>query len=373
MTKRNLTSIFLLTILLYAFMGKHSRYEQKEYSYNVTIHRDIWGVPHIYGDLDEDAAFGLAYAHSEDDFKTIQDVLLALRGKLASVKGKDAAPVDYLVGMLKVWDTVELYYESQLSEKMKRVCQGYADGINRYIEKNPTNVISGLYPVSGKDIVAGFVFRTPLMFEFDWYIKKLMSEEKPTFAHVKKRSSGYSMYGSNVIAVGPSRSSDQHTRIAINSHQPWEGPVTWYEAHIHSNEGWNVSGGLFPGSPVVFKGYNEHLAWSHTVNDPDLVDIYELTINPDNKNQYLLDGEWIDFEKRDLPITVKLWGPFHWTFKRELSWSLHGPVITANHGVYAMRYSGHSLVGQVEQWYKMNKSQDLYQFKDAMSMMQLVL
>ena len=65
--------------------------------------------------------------------------------------------------------------------------------------------------------------------------------------------------------------------------------MTWYEVHLNSEEGLNVTGGLFPGSPVVFKGYNDYLGWSHTVNGPDLIDIYELTINPDNDNEYLLD------------------------------------------------------------------------------------
>jgi penicillin amidase/acyl-homoserine-lactone acylase len=132
-----------------------------------------------------------------------------------------------------------------------------------------------------------------------------------------------------------------------------------------------VSGGLFPGSPVVFKGYNENLAWSHTVNSPDLVDIYELTINPNNENQYLLDDKWVEFEKETLPIKVKLWGPIKWTFKRELLWSKHGPVIKANHGTYSIRYSGEGLIGQLEQWYKMNKSTNLGEFKESMAMMQI--
>ena len=369
--KKKIALITTLAIIVSVFILNKDTIDIKNYHYDVTIHRDIWGVPHIYGERDRDAAFGLAYAHAEDDFETIQDVLLALRGNLASVKGKESAAVDYLVGLLKVWKTIEQKYESELSDDIKYVCQGYADGINRYIEKHPSEAIKGIYPISGKDIVAGFVFRTPLMFELDWYIKELMKDKKPTFSDYSQNNSEFSMYGSNVFAVGPDRSEDKHTRISINSHQPWTGPVTWYEAHIHSNEGWNMSGGLFPGSPVIFKGYNENLAWSHTVNDPDLVDVYELTINPDNENEYLMDEKWLSFEKEILPIKVKLWGPFSWTFKRELSWSIHGPVIETEHGLYALRYSGANLIGQVEQWFRMNKSSNLKEFKEAMNMMQI--
>ena len=372
MTKTRLAQLLILVILFLSYLYNNSNsITSIDYHYDVTIHRDIWGVPHIYGDRDRDAAFGLAYAHAEDDFETIQDILLLIKGKLAEFKGKDSAPADYLVGLLRVWEIVDDKYDTDLSDEIKLVCSAYADGINHYIQKHPDEAITALYPVSGKDIVAGFVLRTPLMFELDWYIKKILEEERPSFDTYANRNTEYMMYGSNTMAVAPSRSDDEYTRITTNSHQPWEGPVTWYEAHIHSNEGWNISGGLFPGSPVIFKGYNDNLAWSHTVNDPDFVDIYELTINPDNENQYLMDGEWLDFDKKVLPIKVKLLGPIKWTFNRDLLWSIHGPAIKAAHGTYAIRYSGYGLIGQVEQWFAMNKSSNLKEFKSAMQMMQV--
>ena len=360
----------LCLVLAYLLIGS-SDLKIQNYDYDVTIYRDNWGVPHIYGKKDTDTAFGLAYAHSEDDFETLQDVLLALRGKLASVKGRESAPVDYLVGMLKVWETVDKRYDSGLSQEVKNLCAAYADGVNLYMEKHPHEIVGDLYPVTGKDIVAGFVFRVPLMFDFDWYLKELMKDTKPEFKNYAETNTEYSMYGSNMIAVNGKKSSDGHTRLAINSHQPWEGPVTWYEVHLNSEEGLNVTGGLFPGSPVVFKGYNDYLGWSHTVNGPDLIDVYELTINPENEDEYLLDGNWLSFEKDELPINVKLWGPINWTFKRELLWSNHGPVIKADHGVYALRYAGSDMVGQLEQWFKMNKSSNLEEFTSAMEMMQI--
>ena len=367
---KNISILGFGIILFYLLFGS-SDIKIQNYDYDVTIYRDNWGVPHIYGKKDTDTAFGLAYAHSEDDFETLQDVLLALRGQLASVKGKDSAPVDYLVGMLRVWETVNNRYDSDLSQEVKDLCSAYADGVNLYMEKHPDKIVGDLYPVTGKDIVAGFVFRVPLMFDFDWYLKELMKETKPEFKNYTQTNTEYSMYGSNVFAVNGNRSSDGHTRLAINSHQPWEGPVTWYEVHLHSEEGWNMTGGLFPGSPVVFKGYNDHLGWSHTVNGPDLIDVYELSINPDNEDQYLLDGNYLTFEKEVLPINVKLWGPFNWTFKRELLWSEHGPVIKTDHGVYALRYAGSDMIGQLEQWFKMNKSSNLEEFTSAMKMMQI--
>ena len=97
--KRKLFELFpsILFLSLLCANGTSSNLSKKDY--NVEIYRDIWGVPHIYGETDSDAAFGLAYAHAEDDFKTIQEVLIALRGKSGSIFGKYAAPIDYLVGL----------------------------------------------------------------------------------------------------------------------------------------------------------------------------------------------------------------------------------------------------------------------------------
>ena len=106
---------------------------------NLIIIRDDWGVPHIFGKKDSDAAFGLAYTHSQDDFQTMHDLLLRARGEYASIYGpgenKIDASLDYLVGLLKIWDTVENQYETELNEETRLLCEGYADGINYYIEK----------------------------------------------------------------------------------------------------------------------------------------------------------------------------------------------------------------------------------------------
>jgi len=343
--------------------------------YDVNIYRDTWGVPHIFGEKDRDTAYGLAYAHAEDDFKTIQDILLSLRGKLATVYGKDGAPNDYIVQLLRIWEVVESHYEYDLAKNVRSICESYADGLNHYAVLHPNEVVRGLFPVSGKDIVAGFVHRTPLMFGLDRVLEKLTSSEKPDFAFdyktIKSGPFDQALLGSNVVAVAPSRSADGYTRIAINSHQPWTGPVAWYEAHLHSEEGWNMNGGLFPGSPVIFVGHNENIGWSHTVNSPDLIDVYELEIHPEDKNRYYIHGSWEELEVREARITVKLWGPFKWTIKRETLWSVQGPVIRNPHGTYAVRFSGYGEIRQVEQWFRMNKSRNLEDFGEAMSMLAL--
>ena len=179
--------------------------------------------------------------------------------------------------------------------------------------------------------------------------------------------------GSNVFAVSSSRSEDEKIRLAINSHQPWDGPFAWYEAHIHSEEGWNMTGGLFPGSPIVLVGHNEHLGWGHTVNAPDLVDVYELEIHPDDPYLYKYDGEWNSLRVKKVPIKVKLFGPFSWTFKKEVLWSVHGPVLRGKHATYAIRYANYEDIRVIEQWYRMNKAANFKEWESAMQMMSIPL
>ena len=359
--------------------------------YNSVITRDEWGVPHVHGTTDADAAFGLAYAHAQDDFKTIQDVLIASRGKLSEFYGVKLKSIkglfnllkgdisglqgiqnvanDYYVNVIGIWDDLDKRYLNEVPLDVRNVCDGYAAGINQYAKDNPRYIFKKLYPLKGVDIVAGFMHRTPLFYGMGGVLKKLLQSEPPILiGHNANDEKGImQMHASNVFAVSPNRSTDGYTRLMVNSHQPWSGPVAWYEAHISSDDGWDIITGLFPGSPVGLVGHNPDLGWSHTVNDPDLIDVFRLTINPNNENQYLFDGEWLDLSLKKIKIKVKILGLFSWKVKRVLYNAIHGPVLKTDHGTYAIRYASMGDVRLVEQWYRMNRSRNLSEFKEAMS------
>ena len=332
-------------------------------AYDATILRDDYGVPHIFGKTDADVAYGLAWAHSEDDFLTIQLTLLAGRGRLASVMGPDAAPVDYVVSLLRIPDTVEQGWPT-IPEEVRDVLDAYADGLNHYAATHPDEALVGLFPVTGKDLVAAFVQKVPLFFGLDEVIGDLFGDERPDLT---ASVSPAARYGSNVFAVSPRRSATGETMLVSNSHQPWTGPVAWYEASVHSEQGWDMTGALFPGMPFLALGHNRDLAWSFTVNRPDLIDVYLLDVDPDDPNRYRVDGEWKTFEVRTAEIEVRLVGRLRWTFEREALWSVFGPVIRRPHGTYAVRYAGMGTVGLAEQLYRMNKATSFEEWRDALS------
>jgi len=340
--------------------------------YDARIQRDNFGVPHVTGRRDADVAFGLAFAHCEDDFRTIQEVALAVRGQLAATRGRDAAIGDYLVRLFRVWETVHGKYRSDLPADLRRVLEAYADGVNYYAALHPGQVTRGLLPFTGKDVVAGFVFKLPFFYGLDGVLGKLFNPEaalagKPAKSAFLFPGAGLPV-GSNGVAVAPKRSADGATRLLVNSHQPYTGPVAWYEAVLDSGEGWHVAGGFFPGSPFMLHGHNAHLGWANTVNEPDLVDVYKLTLNPQNPDQYRLDGQWRNFEKSDARLRVKIWGPLVWTVHRNVLWSVHGPVLKTGHGTFAIRYAGMNEVRQPLQYYRLNKAATLAEWRDAMQL-----
>jgi len=329
--------------------------------YDVRILRDTWGTPHVFGRTDPDVAYGLAWAHAEDDFQTIQGALLAARGRLATALGRAGAPNDYMVQLLRIPDVVEAGYERDLAPETRALCEAYADGINHYAALHPDQAMASLYPARGRDLVAGFVHKTPLFFGLDRVLRGLLD---PASSPVPPATPT----GSNTFAVAPSRSADGFTRLAINSHQPWSGPVAWYEAHLHSETGWDAVGGVFPGAPVILHGHNRNLGWAHTVNQPDLIDVYALEMNPADPNQYKLDGAWRALEVRTAAIEVKVLGPLHWTAHREVLWSVYGPVVRGPRGVFAIRIAGYGDVRHIEQWYRMNKASRFDEWIGAMRM-----
>jgi acyl-homoserine-lactone acylase len=336
--------------------------------YDARIARDPFGVPHIRGERDADVAYGLAWAHCEDDFRTIQEVALATRGRLATVNGPAAASIDYLAQLLGAYADVARRYEREVPADVKALAEGYAAGVNYYAAAHPGEALPGLFPLTGVDIVAGFAFKTPFFYGLDRTFMALFGDAppKPPVRSALSLISGPYAVGSNAIAVAPRRSADGATRLLVNSHQPYTGPVAWYEVRVQSGAGWEMTGGVFPGSPVVLHGAGPTLGWANTVNLPDLADVYRLEIDPEHPNRYRLDGEWRELEVGEAEISVKLLGRLHWSERRETLRSEHGPVIRRPHGTYAVRYAGMGELRQLEQIYRENRARTFDEWMAAM-------
>ncbi|VVT20258.1 Penicillin amidase [Sphingomonas sp. EC-HK361] len=344
--------------------------------YDSVIARDTFGVPHIFGKTDADVAYGVAYAHAEDDFSTLQEAVAMSRGRLGAMLGADGAKTDYALALLGAQATVDRDYAAQPAD-VRAVLDGYASGLNAYAARHPDEVrLAKLFPINGRDIATGFVLRSPFFFGLDQTLGALVGDEPlpaetagatPDAADpaALPAAGEGNQNGSNAFVVAPRRSADGHTRLVSNAHQPWRGPVAWYELVVHSGTGWNFAGATFPGVPFPVLGHGETLGWTNTVNRPDLTDIYKLTLN-EAGDAYRFDGAWRPLEKRRVWLPVKI-GPFVLPVPKTVYRSVQGPVIENKSGACAIRYAGADQLRMIEEYYRLTHARDFAQWQKALA------
>ena len=337
--------------------------------YDNMIARDEWGVPHVFGQTDADAANALAYAHAEDDFSTLQEVIAMTRGRDGALNGQDGAKVDYVRALLDVPGTLARHY-AEVSADVRAVLDAYASGLNLYAARHPDEVrLAHLFPVDGQDVAAGFVLRSPFFFGLDETIGALNDGKdapRGTAEPMTPLGRDPAMNGSNAFAVSPKRMSDGRTWLISNSHQPYEGGVAWYEASMHSTQGLDMSGALFPGSPFVLLGHNKNLGWTNTVNGPDLIDVYKLVLNREG-TQYRYDGKWLPLESHRVWLRVAF-GPFTLPVPKMIYRSIQGPVIVNKNGAFAIRYAAIDSLKNLEQYFRIQKAGSWDEWVKAMSL-----
>ncbi|MFZ1741503.1 MAG: acylase [Pontixanthobacter sp.] len=366
--------------------------------YSAEIIRSEFGVPHIYGETDADVAYGIAMAHAEDDFFTLQDVVAMARGRYGAIAGEEGVQIDYAYYLLDARGTAKSQYAA-LPADTRALFDAYATGLNEYAEQHPAELkLASLFPVNGEDIAAGFALRQPFFFGLSNIIGPLVAGEEmrpefgppipdyenapvaaPVAAPAKPVKTARSMpiatgeegamSGSNAWAIAPAKSGDGVTRLVSNSHQPWRGGVAWYEMVVESGEGWHFAGANFPGSPFPFLGHNEHLGWTNTVNRPDMTDVYKLEMD-DSGTRYKLDGKWRELEVRHEILPVKM-GPLVLPIPQTFYRSEHGPVIKNDKGFFAIRYGGMGNLGQLDAYYRLNKASTFAEWQSIIARMDI--
>jgi acyl-homoserine-lactone acylase len=328
---------------------------------NITIARDSFGVPHIFAPTDPEVAYGIAYAHAEDDFETLQLVVLSGKAKLGTGLGKKGAEGDYVINLLRIRKTIEEQWNT-LSPDFVALIKGYVQGLNAYAKAHPKEIkYKQAFPFDEKEYLTAVVFSITLFCGVDKVLPDILGGRVGTLP-------GFNPQGSNAFAMNSAKTTTGESFLTINAHQPNTGPVAFYEAHLQSEQGWNMLGGLFPGGCLIFHGTNENLGWAHTVNYQDKIDVYQLEINPANKNQYKFDGEWINLQEDKARLKVK---GIPVTIGKKIWHSKYGPTLKTDKGVFSIRVPAAMDIKALEQWYRMNKAKNFTEFYKAVSMTSL--
>ena len=355
--------LFTCTLILFLFSSLEAQVNPEK----ITIARDEYGVPHIFAEKDHEVAYGLAWATAEDDFNTVQEQMLAARGKLGLVNGKAGATLDIVFQLVQTQATADKLYDSDVSPHFKKILEGYAAGLNAYAEAHPKEVLlKNIFPVNAKDVIQGYIFGTTFITSARGDLEKILSGKIANYEKIP------SPEGSNAFAVSRSRTKDGKTYLAVNSHQPLEGLYSWYEIHVQSEEGWNFLGGTFPGGVSPFVGTNENLGWAMTVNYPDLSDVYKLKMHPTEPLLYIMDGKWEKLEELSAKTKVKLLGFLKIGVKRKVYKSKYGITFDTDDGFYALRFVGNKGVKSAEQYYQMTKANNYEEFRKALDIQGLI-
>ena len=239
---------------------------------NVTIIRDNWGIPHIYGKTDADAVFGLLYAQCEDDFKRVEMNYIEKLGRMSEIKGEGSLYDDLLIRLvLDSADAVKDYTTSPAW--LKKLCNAFADGVNYYLYKNPTTRPALLtrfkpwYPMLWTDGSIGAINTADINVSD---LKNFYSDE-PSGTTKEKDPVEEELTGSNGFAFSPKITESGNAILYINPH------VTFYfrpEVHMVSEEGLNAYGAVTWGQFFIYQGFNGHCGWMHTSSDVDAADAY---------------------------------------------------------------------------------------------------
>jgi acyl-homoserine-lactone acylase len=348
--------ILFIALILFAFTSNAQQpLIRKD---KITIARDAYGVPHIFAPTDPEVAYGLAWAHSEDDFKTIQTLILTGKGKLGTYLGKKGAPVDFVFGLLNTRKVVDQQIKS-MDPKFLQLVQGYLLGLEAYGKAHPSEILNKhIFPIALEDYIATTMFSVAIFCGVDKTLPKILDGSIPSLP-------GFTGEGSNAFAIKGSKSATGEPMLVINAHQPIEGATAFYEAHVQSEEGWNILGGLFPGGPLIFHGTTPNLAWAHTVNFQDKIDVYQLQTDKAHPGQYKVDGEWLPLLKRKIKLNIK---GIPIPVSKTAYESIYGPTVKSPNGTYfSIRLPSLMDAGALQQWYAMNRSTNFTEFKAALN------
>ena len=386
---------------------------------SITIYRDAFGVPHIYGPTDASVIFGEAYAEAEDNWWQVEDNFVRSIGRASELYGEETLLDDYLVRAMEIPRLSREEYE-RATDAMRSLYDAYAEGFDHYLEQHADVERRLLERVEPWYAIALLRFK----YHHNEYIgyaglrrgdtERLLegarveapgsprsgssgagspsqaSRAAPHFQSLAFRDDptpgGERPLGSNEWAIAGSRTASGYPMLLINPHVPFFGLSQYTEVHLHSDEGLIFSGLSRFGFMFPYMGHNERLGWAYTDNYSDIGDLYVETIEwREGKPVYRYDDEWRDLTAWTETIGVRSEGEGGGLEEQEFRFikTHHGPVLgmreldaegppggpglAVGPRPLAVRVTMLEEGGWYDQWYGMMRAQTLDEWRAAVA------
>lgn len=346
---------------------------------NITIIRDNWGIPHVYGKTDADAVFGLLYAQCEDDFKRVEMNYIEKLGRKAEVLGERELYNDlYIRLLIDSAEAVADYNKAPLW--LKQLMNAWADGINYYLYKHPEVKPALLtrfkpwYPLLWTDGSIGAIstgdvteaevknFYSDSLKMSSAYVHSLKEDQSLAYTAVAENKQ---TDGSNGFAIAPSKTESGNAILYINPH------TTFYfrpEVHMNSNEGLNVYGAVTWGQFFIYQGFNPYCGWMHTSSSVDVSDMYAEEIKRKGSGYtYKYNNQWLPVKEKIIELKYIKEGKLE-TKKIKTFFTHHGPVM-AKRGtqLISVKSNNRDMKGLIQSWQR-TKAKGLDDYKKVMDL-----
>jgi acyl-homoserine-lactone acylase len=333
----------------------------------VTIMRDKWGIPHVFGKTDADAVFGMLYAQAEDDFNRVELNYINAMGRLAEVEGEKEVWRDLRMKLYIMPADLQARYAASPAW-LKELMTAWADGLNFYLDTHPEvkpKLLTRFEPWMALSFSEGSIGGD--IEEID--LKELEAfygkAPKPTLADNRNLRDAEPR-GSNGFAIAPKLSASGHPLLLINPH------TSFYfrpEIHMVSEQGLNAYGAVTWGQFFIYQGFNERAGWMHTSGGGDVIDEYLETV-VERKGKYFYKYGGKERALRAVPVTLPYRKPEGGMGSRTVTayFSHHGPIVRGENGKWVAIRIMDEPVKALTQSYSRTKAKNYAAFYKAMEL-----
>ncbi len=350
---------------------------------SVEVIRDQFGIPHIYAENRDDLYRAQGYVHAQERFWQMDFWRHTGKGRLSELFGKSQLETDQFLRMMG-WARVAQKEVEHLDEVSQSILQAYSEGVNSYLADHQGSKLSlehGILRLTNRNykpepwtpldsIVWGKVMSWDLGMNLStetnrarllkYISSKQVEELYPPYPSINPlilphfptpvesrvsvptnlqiadllenlplRNEPESGIGSNNWTISGKRTISGKPLLANDPHLGVQMPNIWFQVHLqcfpeNENCRFNVAGFSMAGVPGVIIGHNQRIAWAFTNIGPDVMDLYVEKMNPQNSDQYEVNGKWLDVRKVNEQIRISdgTSEPVHVRYTR------HGPILS---------------------------------------------